>query len=121
MSEYILKVNNVKKSFGGVHALKGVSLEIKKGEIHCLAGENGCGKSTLIKVISGFHAADSGSFEIDGTEYKKISLANAIASGIQVIYQDFSVFPNLTVLENLAINRELMTNSPFIDWKRSDG
>ena len=118
MSEYILKVNNVKKNFGGVHALKGVSLEIKKGEIHCLAGENGCGKSTLIKVISGFHAADSGSFEIDGTEYKKISLANAIASGIQVIYQDFSVFPNLTVLENLAINRELMTKSPFIDWKR---
>lgn len=118
MSDYILKVNNIQKSFGGVHALKGVSLDIKKGEIHCLAGENGCGKSTLIKVISGFHAADDGSFEIDGTTYKKITPANAIAAGIQVIYQDFSVFPNLSVLENLAINKELMMKSPFISWKR---
>ena len=118
MSDYILKVNNIQKSFGGVHALKGVSLDIKKGEIHCLAGENGCGKSTLIKVISGFHAADKGSFEIDGTTYKKITPANAIAAGIQVIYQDFSVFPNLSVLENLAINKELMMKSPFISWKR---
>lgn len=118
MSDYILKVNNIQKSFGGVHALKGVSLDIKKGEIHCLAGENGCGKSTLIKVISGFHAADDGFFEIDGTTYKKITPANAIAAGIQVIYQDFSVFPNLSVLENLAINKELMMKSPFISWKR---
>ena len=54
MSENILCVKNIKKSFGGVHALKGVDLTIKKGETHCLAGENGCGKSTIIKVISGF-------------------------------------------------------------------
>ena len=53
--ENILEVKGIKKSFGGVHALKGVDLTIKKGETHCLAGENGCGKSTIIKVISGFY------------------------------------------------------------------
>ena len=53
MPEHILKVDNIRKSFGGVEALKGVGLEIGPGEIHCLAGENGCGKSTLIKIISG--------------------------------------------------------------------
>lgn len=64
MSENILCVKNIKKSFGGVHALKGVDLTIKKGETHCLAGENGCGKSTIIKVISGFYKPDEGTIEI---------------------------------------------------------
>ena len=58
--ENILSVKQIKKSFGGVHALKGVDLTIKKGETHCLAGENGCGKSTIIKVISGFYKPDRG-------------------------------------------------------------
>lgn len=98
---------NIKKSFGGVHALKGVDLTIKKGETHCLAGENGCGKSTIIKVISGFYKPDEGTIEIDGKEYTNMSTADAIAAGIQVIYQDFSIFPNLTVMENLAFNQVL--------------
>ena len=93
MSENILCVKNIKKSFGGVHALKGVDLTIKKGETHCLAGENGCGKSTIIKVISGFYKPDEGTIEIDGKEYTNMSTADAIAAGIQVIYQDFSIFP----------------------------
>ena len=105
MSENILCVKNIKKSFGGVHALKGVDLTIKKGETHCLAGENGCGKSTIIKVISGFYKPDEGTIEIDGKEYTNMSTADAIAAGIQVIYQDFSIFPNLTVMENLAFNQ----------------
>lgn len=84
---------NIKKSFGGVHALKGVDLTIKKGETHCLAGENGCGKSTIIKVISGFYKPDEGTIEIDGKEYTNMSTADAIAAGIQVIYQDFQFFP----------------------------
>ena len=72
MSENILCVKNIKKSFGGVHALKGVDLTIKKGETHCLAGENGCGKSTIIKVISGFYKPDEGTIEIDGKEYTMV-------------------------------------------------
>ena len=118
MSEYILQVDNIKKSFGGVQALKGVSLSIKKGEIHSLAGENGCGKSTLIKVISGFYEADEGSLTLDGETYDKISPMEAIHKGIQVIYQDFSVFPNLTVMENLAFNMELMNRRKFVNQRR---
>lgn len=118
MSDYILRVENIRKSFGGVKALKGVSLDIKKGEIHCLAGENGCGKSTLIKVISGFYTADEGSIELGGVSYAKINPAEAIRQGVQVIYQDFSVFPNLTVMENLALNMELMNKRKIVNYKR---
>ena len=67
--ENILSVKGIKKSFGGVHALKGVDLTIRKGETHCLAGENGCGKSTIIKVISGFYKPDGGTIEVDGRDY----------------------------------------------------
>ena len=115
MSENILCVKNIKKSFGGVHALKGVDLTIKKGETHCLAGENGCGKSTIIKVISGFYKPDEGTIEIDGKEYTNMSTADAIAAGIQVIYQDFSIFPNLTVMENLAFNQVLAEKKKFVN------
>lgn len=118
MSEYVLRALNIKKHFGGVKALKDVSLEIKKGEIHCLAGENGCGKSTLIKVISGFYTPDGGTVEFDGVPCPKVSPSFAIAAGVQVIYQDFSIFPNLTVMENLAINMELMRKSKLVNWKR---
>lgn len=114
MSENILCVKNIKKSFGGVRALKGVDLTIKKGEAHCLAGENGCGKSTIIKVISGFYKPDEGSIEIDGKQYDNLSTSDAISAGIQVIYQDFSIFPNLTVMENLAFNQVLAENKKIV-------
>lgn len=116
MQENLLEAVEVKKSFGGVHALKGVSLSIRKGEIHCLAGENGCGKSTLIKIISGFYAPDSGSIRIDGAVFSRIQPSEAIHAGVQVIYQDLSVFPNLTVMENLALNHELMSGRRLVDW-----
>lgn len=117
MAEYLLRALDIHKSFAGVHALKGVSLEIKPGEIHCLAGENGCGKSTLIKVISGVNQRDSGTIEFMGENLSKITPLDAIKKGIQVIYQDFSVFPNLTVMENLAINSELVENRKLVSWK----
>ena len=104
MLDSVLRVQGIVKSFGGVQALKGVSLEIGAGEIHCLAGENGSGKSTLIKVISGVHEPDAGSIEIGGHSFSRLTPMEAIALGVQVIYQDFSVFPNLTVMENLALN-----------------
>ncbi|HAC61212.1 MAG TPA: lipase, partial [Lachnospiraceae bacterium] len=65
-NKVFLKLKGIKKSFGGVHALRGVDLEIREGEIHCLAGENGCGKSTLIKAISGVHEPDEGEIWING-------------------------------------------------------
>lgn len=118
MSEFLLKAAGISKSFAGVKALSDVSLEIRPGEIHCLAGENGCGKSTLIKVISGVHKPDSGYIEFDGKRYSEITPADAIAMGIQVIYQDFSVFPNLTVMENLAFNAELAARRKFVNKRR---
>ena len=116
--ENILSVKGIKKSFGGVHALKGVDLTIKKGETHCLAGENGCGKSTIIKVISGFYKPDAGSIEVNGIVHPHMTPSDAIKAGIQVIYQDFSLFPNLSVLENLAFNQVLANNEKFVNKKR---
>lgn len=117
--EYILRATDIIKSFAGVKALQGVNLEIKKGEIHCLAGENGCGKSTLIKIISGVYSLDSGKVEFNGVDQTHhLSPINAITNGIQVIYQDFSIFPNLSVMENLAYNSELMQKRKFVNWKR---
>ena len=66
MSEYLLRAVDISKSFGAVKALQNVTLEIKPGEVHCLAGENGCGKSTIIKVICGVHKPDGGHIEFDG-------------------------------------------------------
>ena len=103
-NEVFLKLEGIKKSFGGVHALRGVDLEIRKGEIHCLAGENGCGKSTLIKAISGVHDVDEGKIWIEGEQVEHLHPIDAINRGVQVIYQDFAIFPNLTVAENIALN-----------------
>ena len=94
-----------------------MDLVIKKGEIHCLAGENGCGKSTLIKVVSGAHSADAGEIIIEGKKFSSLTPMESIKQGIQVIYQDFSVFPNMTVAENIALNEELETNRKLVNWK----
>ena len=117
MSQSLLKAEHVKISFGNVHALRDVSLEILPGEIHCLAGENGCGKSTIIKIISGVYQRDGGTIEFDGKKLEKISPIDAINIGIQVIYQDFALFPNLTVAENLALNTELASRKKTVSWK----
>ncbi len=99
----VLQVRDIRKTYGGVAALKGISLDLLPGEVHCLAGENGCGKSTLIKIISGVEKPDSGEIVVDGVSHRSMNAAAAIKSGIQVIYQDFSLFPNLTVGENIVL------------------
>jgi simple sugar transport system ATP-binding protein len=116
MEGIFLELKDITKSFGGVTALKGVNLTVRRGEIHCLAGENGCGKSTLIKVISGAHDATGGEIIIDGAKIEKLSPIDSIKKGIQVIYQDFAVFPNLTVAENIAMNKALMNDSKLMNW-----
>lgn len=119
MGDVFLKLEGVKKSFGGVHALQGVDLEVRLGEIHCLAGENGCGKSTLIKIISGVHDATEGTIMIEGKKINKLIPIESIKMGIQVIYQDFAIFPNLTVAENIAMNQALMTGAKRMNWKKA--
>ena len=99
----VLQVRDIVKTYGGVTALDGVSFDLNPGEVHCLAGENGCGKSTLIKIISGAERPDSGEIVIDDVAHRAMNTTAAITSGIQVIYQDFSLFGNLTVAENIAL------------------
>ncbi len=114
----VISVRNVSKSFAGVHALRDINLEILPGEIHCLAGENGSGKSTLIKIISGVYEPDAGTIELNGKAHARLTPIEAILNGVQVIYQDFSVFPNLTVMENLALNTELANKKKIVSWGR---
>jgi len=117
MSKVFLKLSGICKSFAGVQALKDIDMEIMEGETRCLAGENGGGKSTLIKIISGYYTPDSGTIEVGGKVYSKMTPQLAISEGIQIIYQDFSVFPNLTVAENIAFPSERLDNKKFVDWK----
>ncbi len=118
MADEFLRLTGIYKSFAGVHALQNVDLTIESGRIHCLVGENGCGKSTLIKIIAGVYARDAGGVVIRGKEYAHIHPIEAIRQGIQVIYQDFSLFPNLTVAENIALNEELAEGRRLVSWRQ---
>ena len=115
--EEVLSVRNLYKSFIGVKALNDISLSIRPGEIHCLAGENGCGKSTLIKCISGVYAPDSGKIILNGHSYSSLTPAQAIKEGVQVIYQDLSLFRHMSVAENIAIGKMHFENKRIINWK----
>ncbi len=98
-----LQLLSVSKRFGGVAALDCVDWDVRAGEVHCLVGENGCGKSTLIKIVAGVHPPDPGSVvAIEGADVLPLTPARARALGVQVIFQDLSLFPNLTVAENIA-------------------
>ncbi|SHO66800.1 simple sugar transport system ATP-binding protein [Pseudoxanthobacter soli DSM 19599] len=102
-----LRLSGVTKRFGGVLALQGIDWDVRAGEVHCLVGENGCGKSTLIKTVAGVHPPTEGSVEIEGKPVLPLTPARARALGIQVIFQDLSLFPNLSVAENIAVESHL--------------
>jgi ribose transport system ATP-binding protein len=102
----MLTISNVSKSFPGVKALSEVQLDVKSGEIHALVGENGAGKSTLTRIIAGVHQPDEGTIEFDGEIVHWAAPAAAKAAGIHVIYQEFVLFPNLTVAENIFLGHE---------------
>jgi rhamnose transport system ATP-binding protein len=103
----ILRLEGVEKRYGGVHALRGVDLELRAGEVHAIVGENGAGKSTLIKIVSGAETADRGRIEIDGQELPTGSTTSALGAGIATVYQEPQLFGELTVAENVFIGREL--------------
>lgn len=118
MEKVILKAEKISKSFPGVKALSDVSFDLREGEVHILMGENGAGKSTLMKVFSGLYHPDSGKILIDGNE---VMIENPIDSqrlGISIIYQEFNLVPDLTVAQNIFLNREPRDRFGNIDYKK---
>ena len=108
MSEYLLEMKNICKSFPGVKALQHVDFQLKAGEIHALLGENGAGKSTLIKVLGGIYIAEEGEIFIDGQPVKINSVNAARDNGISIIHQELVLVPHMTVAENIFLGREPM-------------
>jgi rhamnose transport system ATP-binding protein len=114
----LLQTTAIEKSFAGVRALKGVSFDLRAGEVHAVVGENGAGKSTLIKIITGAERPDAGGLTVAGRPFAHMDPATSRALGIAVIYQQPSLFPHLTVAENIALALE--PGSPWrrVDWKK---
>jgi len=112
-----LEADHISKTFSGVQALEDVSIAIDAGEIHCLVGENGSGKSTLIKIIGGVLKPDRGRIRISGKVFAPARAIDSIRKGIQIIYQDLSLFPNLSVAENISLNQLVEQGKNFISNK----
>ena len=114
----ILEMRDVRKSFGSVHALRGVDFSLERGEITALLGDNGAGKSTLIKIISGLYAPTSGTVEINGERVKRFSVAHARSLGVEAVYQDRALGVSQPLWRNLFAGRHIKTRFGLIDVKR---
>src|SRR5687768_7566439 len=101
-----LKLTGLRKAFGATQALRGVTIEVAPGEVHALIGENGAGKSTLMKILSGAHPADEGEIELDGIPFRPRDPLQARRAGVEMIYQELTLAPHLSVAENLLLGRE---------------
>src|SRR3954468_8887932 len=110
-----LEMRDIKKRFGATIALDGVSLRVMPGEVHALVGQNGAGKSTLMKTLSGAHAPDSGEMFLDGKPYTPRSPLDARKLGVAMIYQELSLAPHLSVMENVLLGMEPSTFG-FLHW-----
>lgn len=118
-SSPFVRMHNVTKHYGGVIALDGVDIAIQPGEAVCLAGENGSGKSTLIKILAGVEQPTDGEVHIGGSRHLRLDPRISASAGVMVIYQDFSLFPNLSVAENIAFSRELRDGERFASQRRN--
>jgi rhamnose transport system ATP-binding protein len=111
----LLSLRTIDKSFGAVAALRDVRLDLFPGEVHALVGENGAGKSTLVKILAGVHGPDAGTMTLDSTPVAFAGPADALAAGIAVIYQEPTLFPDLSVAENIFIGRQPLRGLRRID------
>ncbi len=105
--DVVLTARNVAKSYGSIHALKGVNFDIRRGKVTTLFGENGAGKSTLMKILSGVVKPTAGTIELDGSPVTFSSSSDARDRGISIIHQELSLAPNLSVRDNIFMGREL--------------
>jgi simple sugar transport system ATP-binding protein len=119
MTAPFVVLQSVSKDFSGVHALSDVNLTIDEGEVVSLCGENGSGKSTLIKILAGVHAPSAGKLLIDGVPMNRFGPSDAAHAGIRVIFQDFSLFPNLSVAENVAFASQVPGRVARISRRRN--
>lgn len=117
MDQYAVVIEKVKKSFGGVHALKSIDLKVKKGSIHAIVGENGAGKSTLMKILSGIYIKDSGTIYINGKEVHFTTPKQSRENNIGIIYQELALAPDLTVAENIFLG-DLGFGGQLVNWKK---
>ncbi|TDD26348.1 sugar ABC transporter ATP-binding protein [Kribbella turkmenica] len=108
----VVHLDGVGKSYGNVHALRGVSLTVRQGEITCVLGDNGAGKSTLIKIIAGLHEHTDGTLSVNGEERRFSSPRESLDSGIATVYQDLALAPLMSVWRNFFLGNEL-TKRPF--------
>ena len=109
-SGVLLELRGIHKRFGGVHALRGVGFTIEPGEAYHLLGENGCGKSTVIKIMSGALTPDEGEIVLEGRSFRSLTAIQSLTAGIETVYQDLSLLPNLTVAENVALSEQLVAS-----------
>jgi rhamnose transport system ATP-binding protein len=114
---HLLETIGITKSFAGVHALRGVSFDLRPGEVHALVGENGAGKSTLIRIVTGAETPDAGTIAVAGTTLARLDPATARALGIAAIYQHPVLFPDLSVAENIALPTEGGRLRRRVDWR----
>lgn len=112
-----LELKDISKRYGGVRAIRHADLVVRPGTVHAIVGENGAGKSTLIKIVAGAEAADTGTMAFEGAAVHLSSTQDAMALGVQTVYQEPQLFPELTVSENIFIGAELVTGGR-VDWGR---
>jgi len=117
MAERLLEARSISKSFAGVHALRDVSFDVRAGEVHALVGENGAGKSTLIRILTGAEVPDAGVLAIGGHVVDHLDPHAAHRQRVAAIYQQPSLFPDLTVIENIALSLERRGLWRRVDWR----
>jgi len=118
MSEYILELQKISKSFSGVEVLHEVTFALRPGEVHAILGENGAGKSTLVKIITGVYQPDNGEIFLNGVPVHFSDARDSRQAGIAAIYQELSLFPDLDVAENIFAGRQPITVGKRVDWRR---
>ena len=107
MSEYAISLEGIDKSFGGVKVLDNVTFKLKKGTINALVGGNGAGKSTLMKILTGVYSHDRGTIKLNDVESRIESYSEAISKGISLIFQELSLIPSLSIMENIYLGKEI--------------
>ncbi len=116
-SDNVIEIRDIEKSFPGVKALKGVSFDVKRGSVHCIVGENGAGKSTFIKILTGAQPASKGEIRLNGDPFAPHHVSDAIARGISCLYQELNIVEDLSVEQNLSLGQE---KHSFLFPKKAD-